>query len=89
MSNKKHADWQQPYRKSSNFDKTTKAEPLKPDGKGNLVKRKLTDLEDGEKKAIHDTLDDMQRNIEMVPGDKRGEEEEQPQLLLKALALMG
>ncbi|MTE26466.1 hypothetical protein [Winogradskyella ouciana] len=73
---KKHADFQQPYRKSSNFDKITKDEALKPDGKGNLVPEEdLTKIKDSDKKTIHDAMDDMQHNIEMIPGDKRGEEE--------------
>lgn len=71
---KKHADFQQPYDKSSNFDKVTKGEELKPDGKGNLVKKQdLNDLKDSDKKKIHDAMDRMQRNIEMIPGE--GEEE--------------
>ena len=75
-STKKHADFQQPYKKSSNFDKTTKEEPLKPDGKGNLVKKEdLSNMKDSDKKTIHDAMDDMQHNIDMIPGDKRGEEE--------------
>ncbi|WP_179020178.1 hypothetical protein [Winogradskyella forsetii] len=71
---KKHADFQQQYDKSSNFDKVTKDEELKPDGKGNLVKKKdLNDLKDSDKKKIHDAMDRMQRNIEMIPGEDEEE----------------
>jgi hypothetical protein len=74
---KKHADFQQPYRKSSNFNKETKDVELKPDGKGNLVdKNQLSDLKDSDKKKIHDAMENMQHNLEMIPGDARGEEEE-------------
>lgn len=73
---KKHADFQQPYTKSSNFDKTTKDVNLKPDGKGNLVRKKdLTDLTDTDKKKIHDAMDRMHHNIEMIPGEASEEEE--------------
>ena len=73
---KKHADFQQPYDKSSNFDKETKDVNLKPDGKGNLVKKEnLTNMKDSDKKKIHDAMDRMQQNIEMIPGQARDEEE--------------
>ncbi|WP_179343696.1 hypothetical protein [Winogradskyella ursingii] len=74
---KKHADFQDRYTKSSNFDKKTKGSELKPDGKGNLVKKKkLTSLSDGEKQNIANAMDHMRENIEMIPTGKKEEEEE-------------
>ncbi|MDN3492568.1 hypothetical protein [Winogradskyella bathintestinalis] len=76
MSNeKKHADFQDNYRKSSNFNKQTKDVNLETDGKGNLKKTtKINELSDSEKNKIADSMDKMQRNIEMIP-DGNSEEE--------------
>lgn len=72
---KKHADFQSPYKKSSNFDKETKDVNLEADGKGNLVKSKNIDqLSDSEKNKIADSMDKMHRKIEMIPGGQDEEE---------------
>ncbi|NNE32813.1 MAG: hypothetical protein HKN40_10640 [Winogradskyella sp.] len=73
---KKHADFQDRYTKSSNFTKKTKNMDLKPDGKGNLVRKKdLNSLSDSEKENIASAMDKMRHNIEMIPGDHRDQEE--------------
>ncbi|WAC03386.1 hypothetical protein N7U66_07590 [Lacinutrix neustonica] len=73
---KKHADFQSPYRKSMNFDKVTKNENLEPDGKGNIkLENESTGLSASEKKKIANAMDNMHHNIEMIPGAAREEEE--------------
>jgi len=72
---KKHADFQDKYRKSSNFNKVTKDVNLDADGKGNVTTQKnLNDLSDSEKKNIENAMDKMQQNIEMIPGENNEEE---------------
>lgn len=73
---KKHADFQSPYRKSMNFNKETKNEDFEPDGKGNIkAEKQSTTLSASEKEKIAKSMDNMQRNIEMIPGDERDDEE--------------
>lgn len=69
---KKHADFQNEYKKSSNFGKSTKDENLKIDGDGDLKKDKnLNNLSVKDKDKIAKSMDNMQHNIDMIPGEDR------------------
>ncbi|WP_452223656.1 hypothetical protein [Lacinutrix chionoecetis] len=73
---KKHADFQSKYRKSSNFDKVTKDEKFQTDGKGNLKKKSdLNELSAEQKDKIAKSMDNMHHDIEMIPGAPSNEEE--------------
>ena len=74
---KKHADFQYPYKKSSNFKKVTKNEDFNTDGKGNLTKENnANSLSDLDKKNIANAMDKMRHDVEMIPGEYDKDEEE-------------
>lgn len=79
---KKHADFQDEYRKSLNFGKTEKNENLKVAGNGDVKLAKAEDgLNESDKQKIADAMDSFREKTEMTPGgiqsDKRMKNEEE------------
>ncbi len=82
-NNKKdHADFQDEYRKSSNFSNPIEKENLKPKGNGDVkMAEGLDKMSETDKKKIADAMDSFQQKTEMTPGgeqnDKSKNEEEE------------
>lgn len=79
---KDHADFQDNYRRSSNFNSNVKDENFEIEGDGELKidksKEKLTDISEDDKKRIADAMDSFQQRIEITPGGEQsdGDDEE-------------
>lgn len=77
--NKDHADFQDNYRRSSNFGKTDSEDPLKVAGDGEVkLSKEGNTMSDSDKKKIADAMDSMQQRMEITPGGEqtdRAEEE--------------
>lgn len=69
---KKHADFQNDYRKSSNFNNPIKNDILKVVGDGEVkLKNKSDIMTDSDKKKIAKVMDDCQQKTEMKPVGKQ------------------
>ncbi len=75
---KKHADFQDSYRRSSNFNNPVKGEEFKIKKNGDL---KLQDqeskkgLDQSEKERIADAMDSFEERTEITPGGEQDDEE--------------
>jgi len=69
--NKDHADFQDEYRKSSNFSSKAKDENLKVAGDGKVKLASDEIVKESDKKKIADAMDKMQQNIEITPNGKK------------------
>lgn len=75
---KKHADFQDSYRRSSNFNSPMKDEEFKIKKNGDLKlhdKESQDELDETEKKRIADAMDSFQERTEITPGGEQDEEE--------------
>lgn len=75
---KKHADFQDSYRRSSNFNSPMKDEEFKIKKNGDLKlqdKKSQDELDETEKERIADAMDSFQERTEFTPGGEQDDEE--------------
>lgn len=75
---KEHADFQDSYRRSSNFGKTDSEDPLKVAGDGEVKLSKEGDtMSKSDKQKISDAMDSMQQRMEITPGGDQSDTTEE------------
>jgi len=73
---KDHANFQDEYRKSSNFSREAKDENLKAVGDGKVKLASDEIVKESDKKKIADAMDSMRERMEITPGKENNGEEE-------------
>lgn len=79
-NDKKHADFQDSYRRSSNFSNPIKEEEfkIKKNGKLKLEPEESEDkLNETDKERIADAMDSFQERTEITPGGKQEDDQEE------------
>jgi len=71
---KDHANFQDDYRKSSNFSREAKDENLKVAGDGEVKMASEENMKESDKKKIADAMDKMQEKIEITPGGEQNDD---------------
>lgn len=75
-TDKKHADFQSNYRRSSNFNDTEKDKDLTLDKNGELIldsSDKQDIVKESDKEKIADAMDKMRERIEQTPGGEQSD----------------